>query len=138
MEFLPIKTQAERDKMVNDYKSIKNKLQNQFLTEKVGNQKLYTDSLELFKPLMDTTKQKTDELKEEIVKGQNQLEPYLKEFQKYNENLDAFKELPAIEAPKKKKKSDFILNPNKDFNENDIKNLKTLGFPLPSEVVKKI
>ena len=113
MEFLPVKSQAERDKMVNNYKNIKNKLRNNFLEEKVGNQNLFTDSSELFKPLMNTTKQKTDELKEEIVKGQNQLEPYIKELQKYNENLDVFKKLPAIDAQEKKKKSDFIINSNK-------------------------
>ena len=57
MEFIKIKSQAERDKLVNDYRNTKDKLKNQFLQEKLGEQNLFTDSSKLFKPLIDTTKE---------------------------------------------------------------------------------
>ena len=154
MQFVPVKTQAERDRIVDEYRNIKDKLKNQFLQEKLGEQNLFTDSSKLFKPLMETTKATTKELKGEIAKGQNQLVPYIKELEKYNENLEAFKELPEPSEPeKRKKRKSNILDPDKPLDINDRENLKTLELeyknhpklefksevklPLPNEILSE-
>jgi len=53
MSFLKIKDPSKRDKLVAEYIKTKNKIQNDFRSERLGEQSMYEDFGKIFKPITE-------------------------------------------------------------------------------------
>jgi len=51
MSFLKIKDPSKRDKLVAEHVKTKNKIQNDFRSERLGEQSMYDDFGKIFKPI---------------------------------------------------------------------------------------
>jgi len=62
MSFLKIKDPSKRDKLVAKYIKIKNKIQNDFHSERLGEQSLYEDFGKIFKPITKQQQKSSEEI----------------------------------------------------------------------------
>jgi len=59
MSFLKIKDPSKRDKRVAEYLKTKKKIQDDFRSERLGDQSLYEDFGKIFKPITEQQQKKT-------------------------------------------------------------------------------
>ena len=129
---------------MSQYKRVKNEVKQMFQNEKLGNQQYYTDQQKLFQPIIDTTKESTKNLEQNIVDNrqnlQNILVPFTEQFMRANDQREAIQAMPfytsdiAEESTPKKLRPIIIVNLDKNLDETDRENLQDLSLPLPSEV----
>jgi len=62
MSFLKIKDPSQRDKLVAEFLKTKNKLQNDFRAERIGEQSLYQDFGKIFKPVTEQQKKSSEDI----------------------------------------------------------------------------
>ena len=62
MSFLKIKDPSKRDKLVAEYLKTKNKIQENFRSERLGEQSLYEDIGKIFKPITEQQKKSSEEI----------------------------------------------------------------------------
>jgi len=62
MSFLKIKDPSKRDKLVTEYLKTKNKIQEDFRSERLGEQSLYEDFGKIFKPITEQQKKSSEKL----------------------------------------------------------------------------
>jgi len=62
MSFLKIKDPSKRDKLVAEYLKTKNKIQENFRSERLGEQSLYEDFGKIFKPITEQQKKSSEEI----------------------------------------------------------------------------
>ena len=62
MRYLKIKDPSKRDKLVTEYLKTKNKIQENFRSERLGEQSLYEDSGKIFKPITEQQKKSSEEI----------------------------------------------------------------------------
>ena len=62
MIFLKIKDPSKRDKIVADYIKTRNKIQNDFRSERSGEQAMYEDFGKIFKPIMEQQQKSSEEI----------------------------------------------------------------------------
>jgi len=92
MSFLKIKDPSKRDALVAEYLKTKNKIQNDFLSERLGKQSLYEDFEKIFKPITELQKKSS----EEIV---SMFTPLKETIENIPTSLPWKPELPEIEFP---------------------------------------
>ena len=64
MSFLKISDPLKRDAIVKEYLELKKKIRDNFLSERIGEQKLQTDLSKFYKPITETQKATTREITE--------------------------------------------------------------------------
>ena len=94
------------------YKQVRDEAKKYFEALKTGDQSLYTDQTKLFQPLIDTSKESSKTVQDQIIAGQNGLAralvPFTTELKKRNEQVETLQSLPfylqeiAASTPKKK------------------------------------
>jgi len=129
---------------MNQYTKVKNEAKQMFQNEKLGNQQYYTDQQKLFQPIIDTTKESTKHLEQNIADNrlnlQNILLPFTEQLMRANDQREAIQAMPfyasdiAEESTPKKVRPIKIVNLDKNLDETDRENLQDLSLPLPSEV----
>jgi len=62
MSFLKIKHPSKRDKLVAEYIKTKNKIQNDFRSERLGEQSMYEDFGKIFKPITEQQQKSSEEI----------------------------------------------------------------------------
>jgi len=62
MSFLKIKDPSKRDKLIAEYIKTKNKIQNDFRSERLGEQSMYEDFGKIFKPITEQQKKSSEEI----------------------------------------------------------------------------
>jgi len=62
MSFLKIKGPSKRDKLVAENSKTKNKIQNDFRSERLGEQSLYEDFGKIFKPITEQQQKSSEEI----------------------------------------------------------------------------
>jgi len=62
MSFLKIKVPSKRDKLVAEYLKTKNKIQENFRSERLGEQSLYEDFGKIFKPITKQQQKSSEEI----------------------------------------------------------------------------
>jgi len=62
MSFLKIKDPSKRDKLVAEYLKTKNKIQENFLSERLGEQSMYKDFGKIFKPTTEQQQKSSEEI----------------------------------------------------------------------------
>ena len=66
MSFLKISDPLKRDSIVKEYLDLKKKIQDNFLSERIGEQQLQTDLSKFYKPITETQKATAREIAEEL------------------------------------------------------------------------
>jgi len=62
MSFLKIKDPSKRDKLVTEYIKTKNKIQNDFRLERLGEQSVYENFGKIFKPITEQQQKSSEEI----------------------------------------------------------------------------
>jgi len=62
MSFLKMKDPSKRDKFVAEYIKTKNKIQNHFRSERLGEQSMYQDFGKIFKPITEQQQTSSEEI----------------------------------------------------------------------------
>ena len=62
MSFLKIKDQSKRDKLVAEYLKTNNKIQEDFCSERLGEQSMYEDFGKIFKPIPEQQQKSSEEI----------------------------------------------------------------------------
>jgi len=62
MSFLKIKDPSKRDKIIAEYIKTKNKTQNDFRSERLGEQTMYEDFGKIFKPITEQQQKSSEEI----------------------------------------------------------------------------
>ena len=78
MSFLKISDPLKRDAIVKEYLELKKKIRSNFLSERIGEQQLQTDLSKLYKPITETQKATTREIREGIEKLPEAIQPLIK------------------------------------------------------------
>jgi len=71
MSFLKIKDPSKRDKLVAEYLKTKNKIQEDFRSEELGEQSLYEDFGKIFKPITEQQQKSSEEIVSKLVAIEN-------------------------------------------------------------------
>ena len=74
MSFLKIKDPSKRDALVAEYLKTKNKIQNDFRSERLGEQSLYEDFGKIFKPITEQQKKPSEEIVSRFAPLQEEIE----------------------------------------------------------------
>ena len=136
---------------VKRYTQQKENLQNHFLSEKTGKQTLYTDQAKLFKPIIDSQKETSENLQNKITTNQdvltNTIIPFTNEIKRRNDQVDELQSQPFYNAPlgienvpQSTPKKDLYVNIDADLLDTTHKenleylNDPVLKFPLPSQI----
>ena len=132
---------------VKEYEKVKNNVKNMFREQKFGSQQSHLAQTKLFKPITDTTREVTKNLKDKIISDRESFNtmvvPMITELTRANDQREALLQLPyySTEIPESStiqtstpKRKDVIIDLDQDFNETDRENLQDLSLPLPSEV----
>jgi len=62
MSFLKINDPSKRDKLVAEYLKVKNKIQNDFRSERLSEQSMYEDIGKIFKPITEQQQKSSEEI----------------------------------------------------------------------------
>ena len=81
---------------VKKYKMLKNELKQRYLDEKLGKQQSYESQAKLFKPIIDTAKETSKELQQQIVDDRTNLNNVLVPIT--NQLIEASNDRAAIKA----------------------------------------
>jgi len=126
---------------INEYSKLKKIVKNHFQDQKTGEQNLYQESSKLFKPLIESSKESTNQLLSNQQNLSDSLLPVANRLEKRIEQVEDLKSLPYYNIPEIKfvpqstpQKSDDPGNPDDVLNETDRENLQDLSLPLPSDV----
>ena len=119
------------------YSKVKNEVKEMFRDEKVGKQQTYENQSELFKPIINSTK----EVVQNIADEKQSLVPYHRlalrqAIQEMSGLSDVFTE-PKESTPITQRYAPKV-DLNKGFDQTDIENLADLSLPLPQEVFTNI
>ena len=125
-----VKTKADRDKLTKDYLDRRQRVRQQFLDEKLGDDTLQYEASKLFKPIIESTKSTADVTTEKLDKVVAALENLPMAIEQENPLTTLFTER-ALPAPPKPKKQDVIVDPDQSL---DLELLKKHGFESPSKV----
>jgi len=74
MIFLKIKDPSKRDKIVADYIKTRNKIQNDFRSERSGEQAMYEDFGKIFKPITEQQQKSSEEIVSKFAPLQESIE----------------------------------------------------------------
>jgi len=74
MSFLNMKDPSKRDKLVAEYIKTKNKIQNDFRSERLGEQTMYEDFGKIFKPIPEQQKKSSEEIDSNLAPLQEAIE----------------------------------------------------------------
>ena len=134
------------NQFLKQYKEQRDRLKQHFEAEKTGEQTLFTDQAKLFKPIIESQKETSKAIRDEIVANQenssNVLTPFIRELQKRNEQTEAMlKASPQgiQDVPQSTPLKDFISVDidGEMLNDTHKENLQDMGFDLPSMVQRK-
>ena len=117
MSFLKISDPLKRDAIVKEYLELKKNIQDNFLSERIGEQQLQTGLSKLYKPITETQKATTREITEE-------LKPIKEGIEKLPENILLEKRMKEFEKELKEEEDEkvgelaatFLNRPNLDTN----------------------
>ena len=126
------------------YSKVKNEVKNMFRDEKVGKQQTYESQSELFKPIINTTKETMQSIVNEkqnlnniLALRDNQQRLALRDvIQEMSGLSDVFSE-PKESTPITQRNVPRV-DLNRGFDETDIENLQDLSLPLPNEAFTNI
>ena len=85
MNFLKIKDPSKRDKIVAEYIRTKNKIQNDFRSERLGEQTMYKDFGKIFKPITEQQQKSSEKIVSKFAPLQEAIE-----------NMPALQALPCL------------------------------------------
>lgn len=138
--------------LVQRYTQQRENLRKHFLSEKVGKQALYIDQAELFKPIIDSQKETTENIQNKITNNQdlltNTIVPFTNEIKRRNDQMDELQSLPFYNYPQEieglpqstpiKKSGVTIVDLDGELlNQTHAENLQSLKLDLPSKVQKE-
>ena len=145
-----------RELDVKKYKMLQNELKQYFRDKKLGKQQSYDSQSTLFQPIIDTAKETSKELQQQIVDDRTNLNNVLVPIA--NQLIQASNDRAAIEAmpfyhsdiqqerfsPRPvasstptKDTSGVVIDLDKLLSDTDIENLKNMKLKPPSEVIKQ-
>ena len=136
---------------VKKYKMLKNELKQRYLDEKLGKQQSYESQAKLFKPIIDTAKETSKELQQQIVDNRtnlnNVLVPITNQLIEASNDRAAIKAMPFydsdiqqerfMESTPKRDTSGMVIDLDKMLSDTDRENLQDMSLPLPSEVINQ-
>lgn len=136
---------------VKKYKMLKNELKQRYLDEKLGKQQSYESQAKLFKPIIDTAKETSKELQQQIVDDRtnlnNVLVPIANQLIQASNDRAAIEAMPFydsdiqqerfMESTPKRDTSGMVIDLDKMLSDTDRENLQDMSLPLPSEVINQ-
>lgn len=136
---------------VKKYKMLKNELKQRYLDEKLGKQQSYESQSTLFKPIIDTAKETSKDLQQQIVDDRtnlnNILVPIANQLIQATNDRAAIEAMPFydsniqqdryLESTPKRDTSGVVIDLDKLLSDTDRDNLQDMSLPLPSEVIKQ-
>ena len=126
------------------YNKVKNDVKEMFRDEKVGRQQTYENQSELFKPIINTTKEAMQSIVDEKQSLNSTLTRALREIADRQEQQlalrDIIQEMSGLTDvfSETKESTPKRVDLNRGFNETDIENLQDLSLPLPHEAFSNI
>jgi hypothetical protein len=133
------------DKFAKLYKEQRDRLREQFIAERTGDQTQYAHQAKLLKPLIETQEKTSKAIQDKIVTDHKELEnalvPFTAELRKRNEQVDSLQNLPfhlqEIESSTPKKDPSILtFDLDKLLNDTDKENLQDMSLDLPSKVLE--
>ena len=134
-----IQNRETHEALVQDYLTRQKRLQNRFVSEKIGEADLFTEAAKLFKPITAETSKQADLTKKEIEKvteALNHLSAKIAAEADFNPIAALFgeenarKALPTT-APLPADPSALVVNADRDL---DVETIRQYGFKPPSEL----
>lgn len=140
-----------RELDVKKFKMLMKELKQRNLDEKLGKQQSYESQSTLFKPIIDTAKETSKDLQQQIVDDRTNLNNVLVPIG--NQLIQASNDRAAIgampfydsdiqqerymESTPKRDTSGMVIDLDKMLSDTDRENLQDMSLPLPSEVIKQ-
>ena len=126
---------------INKYIQLKKDVKQHFTDIKLGEQNLYENQSNLFKPIRDITTEHSKAIQDKIKSNQdtltNTLVPFTTTLQRRLDQLENLKTLPYYLEEAKSTPDSVILDFNKDFTEDEKNFLASQNLDLPSVVYGK-
>ena len=126
------------------YSKVKNEVKEMFRDEKVGKQQTYENQSELFKPIINSTKEVALDEKQSLNAQLRSASSLMKNILAHRDNEQRLALRQAIQdmsglsdvftEPKESTPKAPRVDLNKGFDQSDIENLQDLSLPLPHEV----
>ena len=128
-----------------NYKATRDALRKRFEDEKTGEQSIYESVSRHYKPLIDTQKQSTktiqDQLRQNTGAMSEVLVPFVQQLQKRQDLQDTLQGLPfyppGVEYQSTPRKRVVDVDFDAGLNESDIENLHNMSLDRPSNVYRK-
>jgi hypothetical protein len=136
--------------IANKYKQQRDELRKRFEAERTGDQTLFIDQTKLLKPLIEVQKETSKSIQDKIEAGQdatsNALNPFTRELQRRNDQVEALQNLPFYnlppeieDGPQSTPIKDAVVTDidlDKGLNKTQREDLQDMGFDLPSVIFK--
>lgn len=130
----------------SNYKKVRDEAKRYYEALKTGEQNFYKDNTELFKPLINTTKESSKILQDKLTSDQesltNAIIPFMSELKRRNDQVEELQALPYYniphgieDVPQSTPKKDLYIDIDGDLLETSHReNLDHFKIPLPSQI----
>ena len=130
----------------SNFKKVRDEAKRYYEALKTGEQNFYKDNTELFKPLIDTTKESSKILQDKLTSGEesltNAIIPFMSELKRRNDQVEELQALPYYNIPhgiedvsQSTPKKDLYIDIDSDLLDTTHReNLDHLKIPLPSKI----